>query len=199
MVARHQHEEELGELGAEPARDVGQDGFLTGVGAAGDQDERVVRHAELTQKQRLVQLTAVRDLCGLELQAAGDEHRCRPASELPEALGIGLALDADAGEAREERAEEETGATITAERPVGDPGVHQQVRDLPLLEAPEHVRPQLGLDEDHRHRVDDPEGALDVFPPVDGIVDLRDVGRQALLELGHAGGGRGGDEQLVVR
>jgi hypothetical protein len=66
------------------------------------------------------------------------------------------------------------------------------------LQAPEHVRPELGLDEDHSLGPDQAQRTQDVLPAVDRVVDLRNMSRETLLELGHAGGGRGGDDELVV-
>jgi len=193
----HQHQEEVREPGFQPEVHGRKDLFLAVMGAARDEDLRLGPDTELAQEGSDVERIGIIDPRGVELQAADDMDGFRPTTQLAQSPGIGLVLRAHAGEAGEQLAEEEPEPPVTPEGTLRQPGIDQEMGDAPPLEAPQEIRPDLRLHQDHHLGIDQPHGPLDVLPTVDRVVDLGDVGRQALPEQPHARRRGGRDHDLV--
>ena len=72
------------------------------------------------------------------------------------------------------------------------------MRDLPGLQPPKKVRPNLGLNEHHRLGPDGGQGAPDKYPAIHRVVNLANVGGEFFVQLAHPRGGGGGDDQLKI-
>ena len=70
--------------------------------------------------------------------------------------------------------------------------------NLPSLQPPEKVWPNLGLDEHHRLGPDGGLGAPDKTTTIDRIINRADLGREFFSQLPHPRCGGRGDNQLDV-
>ena len=115
-MARHQHQKQIGKLLPQPQKLLRQNGFLAGVRAAGHEQRRVRRHAQL--RAAWPAHPAVRrssSLRGVKFQAAHDVDRFRAAAQFAQLGGVRLVLRADAGERREQGFGTETQTVCSAD------------------------------------------------------------------------------------
>jgi hypothetical protein len=140
----------------------------------------------LSQKAGDIQGATVIELGGVELEAAHHVDGFLAATELKQALRIGLGLSAHAFKSREQIPEEEPKPPVAPEGPLREAGIDQEVRHTTALKTPQEIGPDLGLHQNDHLGVDQADGPLDVFPAVNGVIDFGDMRREPVAQEAHA-------------
>ena len=134
---------------------------------------------------------------GVELEAAHHVNGFFAATELKQALRIGVVLRTHPFKSREEIPEEEPKPAVAPEGALREASIDQEIRDSTALETPQKIGPDLGLHQNDHFGVDEADGALDVFPAIDGVVDLGNMRWKVVAQEAHARRSCRGDNDLV--
>ena len=176
-----------------------EDNLLFAIVGAGGNPDFAVRRPLPTQRHR-----ARRQLWrngDIEFQAAGDRQLIALQSQREEAVAIFFILRGDKRNTAQQAAHKAAQFGIAFGGTFGQAGVGNHQRDLTLMQRGHHVRPQLGLHDDHQLRLNGVQEAVHGAGQIVGQIDVMDIfaeGRHGALGAGRRHGGDGDRQRRVA-
>ena len=191
-MARHQHEQGIGERGPDlPVRR--EDRLLLALVGTGRHPDRAAGAPLAAHHLRLL-LDAAAD-GDVELHAAGDPDAVGRHPQRDEALRVGLGLRGDGADRAEGLPREGAKPRVAAGRPLGQPAVGEQRRDAARGAVRQQVGPDLRLDHDQEAGPHPVEEAVDGPGQVEREIDVEHLVAEQLAQPRRAGRRRSRDRE----
>jgi len=199
-VPGHEHEFEIGDFRPERLRDLGDQEFLSVMGAPAEEDPSPIRHTGLGEP--LIQLctllfdqSAVSDM--VKFHTTGYDDVFPPDTEATPAVPVDLEGYGRTIEKRKDRFDERPELEISFLRSGREAGIDEQDWCSAIFQLSHQVRPDLGFDEDHARGADEPDDSRGNPRQINGIVNHREKVRLLFYSDSVTGRGRGAEDDVL--
>ncbi|KAG0751473.1 hypothetical protein G6F24_014290 [Rhizopus arrhizus] len=194
-MARRPQQQQVGMLLAQATVQVDHRLLLTVMGAGGDPHRAFSGYLRMELRDEILNVRRG----DVELQVAQRLHLLGGRAQLHEALGIILRLGGDAGDRAQGATDQRCQQPIATQRAGRQAGIEDVDRNAAVAATEQHVRPQLGLQD---QRQAGPEVAEEAVDAAGHVVRQVDMVERVAPQRAHAfgpGRGDGGDHPADIR